>query len=305
MKTKRKKLDVKRIITKFVFASFVIPLGFIIYKIVVSPTTNPEHIANIKVKTDYVLMLIQCILGIVALFIPSMISKKARIVIPSNMYVVYVIFLYAAIFLGEVRDFYYKIPHWDTILHTFSGAGIGALGFSVVSLLNKEKKIDFNLSPFFVALFSFCFAVTIGVFWEIYEFSFDGILGLNMQKFALENGSRLLGRAALMDTMKDLIVDSLGAFIMSVLGYISIKFKKGWLDKILITEKKLIMINFFFNTFFCFLFVPILLSQLCLELGILLKQLTSLKNYLHHLKSLISILLNPQRYYLIVPTSIL
>ena len=167
-----------------------------------------------------------------------MISKKARIVIPSSMYVVYVIFLYAAIFLGEVRDFYYKIPHWDTILHTFSGAGIGALGFSVVSLLNKEKKIDFNLSPFFVALFSFCFAVTIGVFWEIYEFSFDGILGLNMQKFALENGSRLLGRAALMDTMKDLIVDSLGAFIMSVLGYISIKFKKGWLDKILITEKK-------------------------------------------------------------------
>lgn len=143
MKTKRKKLDVKRIITKFVFASFVIPLGFIIYKIVVSPTTNPEHIANIKVKTDYVLMLIQCILGIVALFIPSMISKKARIVIPSSMYVVYVIFLYAAIFLGEVRDFYYKIPHWDTILHTFSGAGIGALGFSVVSLLNKEKKIRF------------------------------------------------------------------------------------------------------------------------------------------------------------------
>lgn len=72
-----------------------------------------------------------------------MISKKARIVIPSSMYVVYVIFLYAAIFLGEVRDFYYKIPHWDTILHTFSGAGIGALGFSVVSLLNKEKKIRF------------------------------------------------------------------------------------------------------------------------------------------------------------------
>lgn len=104
--------------------------------------------------------------------------------------------------------------------------------------LIKKKKLDFNLSPFFVALFSFCFAVTIGVFWEIYEFSFDGILGLNMQKFALENGSRLLGRAALMDTMKDLIVDSLGAFIMSVLGYISIKFKKGWLDKILITEKK-------------------------------------------------------------------
>lgn len=59
-----------------------------------------------------------------------------------------------------------------------------------------------------------------------------------MQKFALENGSNLLGRAALMDTMKDLIVDSLGALAMSILGYISIKYKKGWLDKLLITEQK-------------------------------------------------------------------
>ena len=191
-----------------------------------------------KVKTDYVLMLIQCLLGIFALFIPSMISKKAKIVIPSSMYIIYIIFLYAAIFLGEVRDFYYRVPHWDTILHTFSGAGIGALGFSVVNLLTKEKKVNVNLSPFFIAMFSFCFAVTIGVFWEIYEFSFDGLLGLNMQKFALENGSRLLGRAALMDTMKDLIVDSLGALLMSVLGYVSLKYKKGWLDKLLITEKK-------------------------------------------------------------------
>lgn len=237
-KNLKKQKNIRQIITKFVFASFVIPLGFIIYKIITSPTINVECLPNVKVKTDYVLMLIQCLLGIVALFIPSMISKKTKIIIPSSMYIVYVIFLYAAIFLGEVRDFYYRIPHWDTILHTFSGAGIGALGFSLVNLLTKEEKVKVNLSPFFIALFSFCFAVMIGVFWEIYEFTFDGLLGLNMQKFALENGSRLLGRAALMDTMKDLIVDSLGALSMSILGYISLKYKKGWLDKLLITEKK-------------------------------------------------------------------
>ena len=234
----KKQKNIKQIITNFVFISFVIPLGFIIYKIIVSPAVNIENLSNMKVKTDYVLILIQCLLGIFALFIPSMISKKAKIVIPSSMYIIYIIFLYAAIFLGEVRDFYYRVPHWDTILHTFSGAGIGALGFSVINLLTKEKKVNVNLSPFFIAMFSFCFAVTIGVFWEIYEFSFDGLLGLNMQKFALENGSRLLGRAALMDTMKDLIVDSLGALLMSVLGYVSLKYKKGWLDKLLITEKK-------------------------------------------------------------------
>ena len=77
-----------------------------------------------------------------------------------------------------------------------------------------------------------------GVLWEIYEFSFDGLLGLNMQKFALENGANLVGRMALRDTMKDLIVDSVGAFIVSLIGYISIKYKKGWLDKLLITKVK-------------------------------------------------------------------
>lgn len=238
-KTKlKKKKNVKEIIAKIVFISFVIPLGYIIYKIVTSPVSNDLHIENIKVKSDYVLMLIQCLLGIVALFIPSIISKKWKITIPSSMYIIYVIFLYAAIFLGEVRDFYYRIPHWDTILHTFSGAGIGALGFSVVSLLNKQEKLNVNLSPFFVALFSFCFAITMGVIWEIYEFTFDGLLGLNMQKFALENGVNLVGRVALSDTMKDLIVDSIGAFVISLLGYVSLKYKKGWIDKLLITENK-------------------------------------------------------------------
>lgn len=238
-KTKlKKKKNVKEIIAKIVFISFVIPLGYIIYKIVTSPVSNDLHIENIKVKSDYVLMLIQCLLGIVALFIPSIISKKWKITIPSSMYIIYVIFLYAAIFLGEVRDFYYRIPHWDTILHTFSGAGIGALGFSVVSLLNKQEKLNVNLSPFFVALFSFCFAITMGVIWEIYEFTFDGLLELNMQKFALENGVNLVGRVALSDTMKDLIVDSIGAFVISLLGYVSLKYKKGWIDKLLITEKK-------------------------------------------------------------------
>ena len=148
------------------------------------------------------------------------------------MLILYTIFLYCAIYLGEVKSFYYNVPHWDTILHTFSGAMLGALGFSFVTLLNKTEEVPMNLSPLFVVIFSFCFAVTLGVVWEIYEFTFDGVLGLNMQKFALESGEALIGRAALVDTMKDLIVDALGAFIMSIIGYISLKYKKGWIEKL-------------------------------------------------------------------------
>ena len=185
-----------------------------------------------RLKSDYALMLSQCILGIVAMLLPGMLENKFKIAIPSYMLILYTIFLYAAIYLGEVRSFYYNVPNWDNILHTFSGAMIGALGFSIVTLLNKTEKVPIVLSPLFVALFSFCFAVTLGVIWEFYEFTFDGILGLNMQKFALENGTQLIGRAALTDTMVDLFVDAVGAFIMSVIGYISLRYNKGWIEKL-------------------------------------------------------------------------
>ena len=114
----------------------------------------------------------------------------------------------------------------------------GTFGFMVVSILNRDEHTSINLSPLFVALFAFCFAVSIGCLWEIYEFVFDGALGLNMQKFMLESGEQLVGRAALADTMEDLIVDMMGAFVMSVIGYISLKYKKGWVESMIIKVKK-------------------------------------------------------------------
>jgi mannose/fructose/N-acetylgalactosamine-specific phosphotransferase system component IIC len=176
-------------------------------------------------------MLLQCILGAAAMLLPGLLTRRVGLNIPSAMIIAYAVFLYCAIYLGEVRSFYYNIPHWDTILHTFSGAALGALGFSLISLLNKSESITFSLSPIFVAMFAFCFAVSLGVLWEIYEFSMDYVLGTNMQKYALESGENLIGQAALTDTMKDLIVDAIGAFAVSVTGYISLKYKKGWFEK--------------------------------------------------------------------------
>ncbi|MEG1705414.1 MAG: hypothetical protein RR290_02435 [Clostridia bacterium] len=223
-------------ISAFVFITLLLSVAFIIIKIIFAPSSVNLLDETVRIKSDYTLMLIQCILGLVAMFLPALLSKNLKIEIPNNMIILYVVFLYAAIFLGEVRNFYYDIPHWDTILHGFSGAMIGALGFSVISLLNKSKSV--KLSPLFVALFSFCFAITLGVAWEIYEYSFDIILGLNMQKFATYDGTILIGQAALGDTMKDLIVDCLGAGVMSVIGYISLKYKKHWIENLLIKKVK-------------------------------------------------------------------
>ena len=191
-----------------------------------------------KSMSQYVLILIQCVLGLIALGLPVYIEKKVGVEIPSNMMSVYVVFLYCAIFLGEVQNFYYKLPYWDMLLHTLSGGMLGALGFSVITYMNNSTKIPVNLSPMFVACFALCFAMSLGVVWEIYEFASDGIISTNMQKFALENGELLLGREALSDTMEDLIVDFLGAFFVCTIGYISLKYKKGWVERFQIKFKK-------------------------------------------------------------------
>ena len=227
-----KRIFNKQILFSFIFISMVFSTVFVAIRIIYSPTVADLGEIGVRVKGDYTLMLIQCIAGTLALLLPSFISKRLNIVIPSGMIIAYAIFLYCAVYLGEVRSFYYKVPHWDTILHTFSGAMLGALGLTLISFLNNTDKIPVAISPLFVAIFTFCFAASLGVIWEIYEFSIDCFFHTNMQKYALENGIQLIGQSALMDTMKDLIVDCIGALIFSIFGYYSLKRQRGWHDKL-------------------------------------------------------------------------
>ncbi|WP_312832706.1 hypothetical protein [Sedimentibacter saalensis] len=215
----------KKIVGIMVFVSLLLSIVYATVKIIYAPAGTSSEMYE-KVRSDYVLMLLQCILGIVVMAIPSIVEKKASIDIPNNMEIMYFIFLYCAIYLGEVRNFYYLIPNWDTILHAFSGAMLGALGFSLVSFLNDSEHTNIDLSPFFVALFAFCFALASGAVWEIYEFLADEILATNMQKYMLADGTILVGHAALMDTMEDFIVDSLSSLAVTIAGYYSIKNKK-------------------------------------------------------------------------------
>lgn len=208
----------------FVLIGFIVSIIYSIYNIVVAPSKDVNTLE--RQKSDYVLMLLQCILGLIAMHLPNILEGKFHITIPTNTIIAYLIFLYAAIILGEVRSFYYRFAQWDTVLHAFSAGMLGSLGFYIVAYLNDSELTSLELSPFFVALFAFCFAIMVGVLWEIYEFSFDGILGLNMQKFRLEDGTNLIGREALRDTMDDLIIDSIGAFVTSTIGYFGLKHQK-------------------------------------------------------------------------------
>lgn len=173
----------------FILISMVLSTVFVIIRIIMAPSVAPAGEIGLRVKSDYTLMLLQCVAGTLALMLPSFIAKRLNIVIPSFMMIAYAIFLYCGVYLGEVRSFYYVVPHWDTILHTFSGFMLGALGFTLITFINKTDRFPLVLTPFFVAIFTFGFAVAIGVIWEIYEYSIDYFFHTNMQKFALEDGT--------------------------------------------------------------------------------------------------------------------
>ncbi len=197
-----------------------------------------------------------CFLSLMLFTIPTFIEDKFKIGIPSLLESIIYIFIFSAEILGEINNFYGNIPYWDTMLHTINGFLAAGVGFSLVDLLNENNK-NINLSPLYVALVSFCFSMTIGVVWEFYEYGMDKYLNLDMQKDRIVNkiatvyldpeqsnkviliddikethiitddgvviipdGYLELG---LHDTMKDLMVNFVGAGIFSGIGYLYIK----------------------------------------------------------------------------------
>lgn len=200
-----------------------------------------------------------CGLTLVLMILPSVLTRKLRIYLPSALEIVILCFIFAAEILGEISSFYIRVPHWDTILHTLNGFLCAAVGFALVDLFNRDEHFTFKLSPLFLAIVAFCFSMTIGVLWEFFEFSADKYFGLDMQKDTIvreintveldptrsnkvvkvkdiadtiivhSNGDEeALGLGGyldigIIDTMKDLFVNFIGAVVFSFLGYIYVK----------------------------------------------------------------------------------
>lgn len=195
-----------------------------------------------------------CVLTLVLLVAPSFVQVTFKVELPTTLEIIILVFIFAAEILGEISEFYLMFPFWDTVLHTLNGFLAAAIGFSLVDLLNRSEKMVFNLSPLFTAIVAFCFSMTIGVLWEFFEFGMDQIIGYDMQKdtvihtirsvmldpagrnvpYVLDgiretavNGRELgLGGyldIGLIDTMEDLIVNFIGAFLFSVIGFFYVK----------------------------------------------------------------------------------
>ena len=214
-----------------------------------------------------------CILTLVLLMLPSLIERKIRVELPDALQIIIMLFVFAAEILGEIQEFYVLVPHWDTVLHTINGFLFAAIGFSIVNILNENKRVSMTLSPAYMAVAAFCFSMTIGVLWEFFEWGMDCIFATDMQKdvvlqsissVALHPDGRnipvvfenisdmalIFGDGTqqvlhiggyldmgLQDTMKDLLVNLVGAIVFSVIGYFYIKSKgKGRFAKLFIPQ---------------------------------------------------------------------
>ena len=203
-----------------------------------------------------------CSLSLVLMIMPSIISRRLKIVLPDTLEIVILLFIFAAEILGELNSFYVRVPHWDTMLHTINGFLCAAIGFALVDMMNRNDRFTYQLSPLYLAIVSFCFSMTVGVLWEFFEFSGDYFLGMDMQKDTIVNAihsvnmdptltntvvhirdiadvivvhsdgtQQALGLGGyldigIIDTMKDLFVNFIGAVVFSFIGYFYVK-KKG------------------------------------------------------------------------------
>lgn len=197
-----------------------------------------------------------CILSLILFLLPALVEKTFKVDLPNTLEITILVFIFSAEILGEINNFYGRFSNFDEILHTINGFLAASVGFSLVYLLNKNIE-SFKLSPFFVSLVAFCFSMTIGIFWEFFEYGMDTVFNLDMQKDTYinkintvsldetnsnkvvtidgvdymilydENNNRLTTingylDIGIIDTMEDLIVNFIGAFTYSVFGYLYI-----------------------------------------------------------------------------------
>lgn len=200
-----------------------------------------------------------CVLVLFLFSLPTMLEKRLSIELPDTLEIIILLFIYAAEIMGEIGAYYIKHPYWDTVLHTLNGFLCAAIGFSLLDLLNRQKRITFQLSPLYLAVVAFCFSMTVGILWEFFECTMDQLFFLDMQKDIIiheigtvkldptggntpvrlkdivdvivvqgDGTQTALGLGGyldigLLDTMMDLFVNFVGAAVFSVIGYFYVR----------------------------------------------------------------------------------
>ncbi len=159
----------------------------------------------VSLATGYFAIAFVAFMTLLLSLTPEYFAGRYHIRLPVHFFAGVVMFLFGALYLGEVLDFYEKYWWWDTLLHGFSAIGLGLVGFIFVFILFEGNR--YAAPHWALAFIAFCISISIGVLWEVFEFGMDQIFGLNMQK------------SGLLDTMGDFIINIVGAIIGALAGF--------------------------------------------------------------------------------------
>lgn len=180
-------------------------------------------------------LIIQVASGLVLAPIPPLLTRWFHVQLPPLLVALYEIFILMAILLGTGMGMY-SVPYWDKVEHAFSAAMLAGLGYMIFAALTPADQRE-HVSPLLLSLFAVAFGTMVGVCWEFYEFTGDGLFGMNMQRY-MSGGHLLAGRAALMDTMGDLCMDFVGSLFLGIVGYFGIRRDRHWLDTYMLRRIK-------------------------------------------------------------------
>jgi len=166
-------------------------------------------------------------LAAVLFSVPWIIESRFKLNIPSYLEIIVLVFLFSAIVLGNIHGLLVTVKGYDKLLHIVSGTFISVIGYEIIHFFNISKSKETRLSPGVLSIFAFCFCITLLVIWEFYEFAVDTIAyninndtSRNMQRYQWINESLIYPQPyGLMDTMLDLLVGSIGAAFVAIIGW--------------------------------------------------------------------------------------
>ena len=144
----------------------------------------------------------------------------------------FIVCTFLASFGGKFMNFYYDIRWWDSALHFIGGAAAVFYGYEYICAIMKKEKKGASLPIVLIGAVGFSFIA--GSLWELFEFSFDQVAGIlsgapgdsQHWSLALAEGTPKIAtlfdpidpaRWPIMDTMGDIVLNTLGAALSYVI----------------------------------------------------------------------------------------
>lgn len=140
-----------------------------------------------------------------------------------------IIMIFFASFCGKFLNFYYDVRWWDSGMHLLSGGLCVIAGYEVVIAMQKRDKKTISVPIALLCALGFSFFVS--TCWELFEFTADQFM-CNAQTgavgdaqhwcWALAEGTpkaatlfdpKFVERWPIMDTMGDIVLNSIGAIV--------------------------------------------------------------------------------------------